>query len=85
MICKYCGKEIPDDASYCSSCGKRTASHMRVEDRDEDIDDYEYEEVTMNTFLELVEDRYSVRKFDKGSVQVVHIVEQCSIHSTPLM
>lgn len=22
MFCKYCGKEIPDDASVCPSCGK---------------------------------------------------------------
>ena len=45
MICRYCGKKIPDDAVYCSFCGKKTESHLRtekteshlrIEDRDED-------------------------------------------------
>ncbi len=25
MFCKYCGKPNPDDAAFCSSCGKSTA------------------------------------------------------------
>ena len=24
MYCRYCGKEIPDDSKFCSSCGKHT-------------------------------------------------------------
>lgn len=47
MKCKYCGKKIQDDASFCPFCGKRTETHLRAEDRGEDIDDdredYEYE------------------------------------------
>ena len=31
MICRYCGKKIPDDAVYCSFCGKKTESHLRTE------------------------------------------------------
>ena len=31
MICKYCGKKIPDDAIFCSFCGKKLESHLRIE------------------------------------------------------
>ena len=46
MICRYCGKNIPDEASFCPFCGKRTESHLRVEDIEsaEENFDYEYEE-----------------------------------------
>lgn len=43
MKCKYCGKKIPDDASFCPFCGKRTETHLRAEDIDDDRDDQEYE------------------------------------------
>ncbi len=23
MFCRYCGKEMPDDSSFCSSCGSK--------------------------------------------------------------
>ena len=39
MICRHCGKRIPEDAAYCPSCGKRIESHLRAEDRVE----YRYE------------------------------------------
>ena len=26
MFCKYCGKQMPDTAQYCSSCGKNIAA-----------------------------------------------------------
>ena len=44
MICRYCGKNIPDDAVFCPSCGKRVEAHLRVEDRatgKKDKDEYE--------------------------------------------
>ena len=54
MNCRYCGKEIPNDAAFCPFCGKRTESHLRQEDRDKEKekqkkkvkkrDKYEYEE-----------------------------------------
>jgi len=46
MICRYCGKNIPDEASFCPFCGKRTESHLRAEDIEsaEENFDYEYEE-----------------------------------------
>ena len=45
MICRYCGKTIPDDAAFCPSCGKRIEAHLRVEDREaEKRGKYEYEE-----------------------------------------
>ncbi len=31
MICRHCGKNIPDEAVFCPFCGERTASHMRKE------------------------------------------------------
>lgn len=33
MICRNCGKKIPDDASFCPACGRRIESHLREEDR----------------------------------------------------
>lgn len=54
MNCRYCGKEIPNDAAFCPFCGKRTESHLRQEDRDKEKEKvkkkvkkrkkYEYEE-----------------------------------------
>ena len=38
MICRYCGKTIPDDAAYCPFCGRRTESHLRTADRDKEAD-----------------------------------------------
>ena len=32
MICKNCGKTIPDDVIYCPSCGKKIETHLRAED-----------------------------------------------------
>ncbi len=29
MYCKYCGKQIPDNARYCPSCGKYTGAKSR--------------------------------------------------------
>lgn len=34
MICRYCGKTIPDDAVFCPSCGKKIEAHLRMEDRE---------------------------------------------------
>ncbi|MBQ6440454.1 MAG: SH3 domain-containing protein [Mogibacterium sp.] len=31
MICRYCGKKVPDDAIYCPFCGKRVEAHLRRE------------------------------------------------------
>ena len=31
MICRYCGKKLPDDAIYCPFCGKRVEAHLRRE------------------------------------------------------
>lgn len=31
MICRYCGKKIPDEAIFCPYCGKRAESHLRKE------------------------------------------------------
>ena len=50
MICKYCGKTIPDGSVYCSFCGKKVESHIRAEDSREEYEneyenqEYEYEE-----------------------------------------
>lgn len=45
MICRHCGKTIPDDAAFCPSCGRRIEAHLRTEDREaEKRDKYEYEE-----------------------------------------
>ncbi len=30
MFCKYCGKEIPDDATFCPACGKELGSPGKV-------------------------------------------------------
>ena len=54
MICRYCGKKIPEGSSFCPSCGKRLEAHLRAEDREkeefeykperENENEYEYEE-----------------------------------------
>lgn len=31
MICRYCGKKIPDEAVFCPYCGKRAEAHLRRE------------------------------------------------------
>lgn len=31
MFCGYCGTELPDDAGFCSNCGKATASLMNAQ------------------------------------------------------
>ena len=41
MICRYCGKEIPDGSNFCPSCGKKIEAHLRPEDREKN--EYEYE------------------------------------------
>ena len=43
MICRYCGKKIPDGSSFCPSCGKRIEAHLRAEDREKEKDEFEYE------------------------------------------
>lgn len=31
MNCRYCGKKMPDDSIFCPFCGKKAASHLRVD------------------------------------------------------
>lgn len=31
MFCKYCGKELPDNAKFCSRCGKQLISEIHIE------------------------------------------------------
>ena len=38
MICRYCGKTIPEGSVFCPFCGNKTESHLRKEDRDKEID-----------------------------------------------
>ncbi len=40
MICRYCGKKIPDGSNFCPSCGKKIEGHLREEDREKN--EYEY-------------------------------------------
>lgn len=40
MICRYCGKKIPDGSNFCPSCGKKIEAHLREEDREKN--EYEY-------------------------------------------
>ena len=28
MFCKYCGKELSNDAAFCSNCGKQTSEQQ---------------------------------------------------------
>ncbi|MBR3200634.1 MAG: SH3 domain-containing protein [Mogibacterium sp.] len=43
MICRYCGKKIPDGSGFCPSCGKRLEAHLRAEDREKEKKDFKYE------------------------------------------
>ncbi len=40
MICRHCGKEIPEDVIYCPLCGRKIESHLRTEDSFKDIEEY---------------------------------------------
>ena len=31
MICRHCGKNIPEEAVFCPFCGEQTESHLRRE------------------------------------------------------
>ena len=42
MICRYCGKNIPEGSSFCPSCGKRLEAHLRAEDREKEKKEFEY-------------------------------------------
>ena len=42
MICRYCGKQIPDGSGFCPSCGKRIEAHLRAEDREKEKKEFEY-------------------------------------------
>ena len=42
MICRYCGKKIPEGSSFCPSCGKRLEAHLRAEDREKEKEEFEY-------------------------------------------
>ena len=33
MFCKYCGKELDDDAKFCKYCGKIVRGEAQTEDR----------------------------------------------------
>ena len=33
MFCKYCGKELDDDAKFCKYCGKIVRGEVQTEDR----------------------------------------------------
>ena len=33
MFCKYCGKELDDDAKFCKYCGKIVRGEAKTEDR----------------------------------------------------
>lgn len=37
MFCKYCGKELPDNAIFCINCGKRLIANVQKETRDENV------------------------------------------------
>lgn len=37
MFCKYCGKELADDAKFCSKCGKQLVANEQKETRDENV------------------------------------------------
>ena len=32
MFCKYCGKELDDDAKFCKYCGKIVRGEAKTED-----------------------------------------------------
>jgi len=42
MICRYCGKKIPDGSGFCPSCGKRIEAHLRTEDREKEKKEFKY-------------------------------------------
>ena len=33
MFCKYCGKELDDDAKFCKYCGKIVRGEAKTEDQ----------------------------------------------------
>ena len=42
MICRYCGKNIPEGSCFCPSCGRRIEAHLRAEDREKEKNEFEY-------------------------------------------
>lgn len=44
MICRHCGKQIPESSVFCPFCGRKIESHLRVEDTEDDERDAEFEE-----------------------------------------
>ena len=47
MFCKYCGKELPDNAVFCSKCGKQLAVKDKTEtDSEKNASEIKHEETT---------------------------------------
>ena len=52
MICRHCGKEIPESSVFCPFCGKKIETHLRAEDA------YAEKEAAEREYKEYIEKEY---------------------------
>ena len=76
MFCKYCGKDLSDDAVFCSGCGKRLV--MEVEEKIAVEEKLNYEppsvgQVTEQTIEKSDANETDVVKFDSSAKELEEV------------
>jgi len=77
MYCKFCGKTIPDDATFCNYCGKS------LNGSDENTASLNEEILVQNINTKMQKSMSKKRAWIISSILLVVLVIATSVHSTP--